>query len=1796
MMEATANDNNDPYIVIVTYQDEDTAIETRSPSLTEFKNELCMEFNWTANDLESIRIVHEGIYVKSPSYFENTLKSSRAANQYAKFVLKPKGTPTKPPTFPTSEIVPSPAVTSDVIGKNSFDVMISYDWGQGKPLALEIDRKLQEKNFKVWFDEREMRGNMYERMAEGVMKSKVITAILTIGYTQSQNCKYEISYAATNKKPIKPARFLQKDETLPPSCVALITSGLLYYDFGNAINDPQKFNTVFESLCHDIRKSIEELQDGILATTPPPSTSSDPLVEWLKPIDFQSEMKKFEEEYVPNTRMWAVKEVGEWLTEKTTPLLWMNGGAGLGKSMIAHLVSKNLPPGFVLGSLIFCKHDDNIKNNAIRIVATIAFDLASKSPEYRAFLTAQLENNVKNTAEGTISVLDMPSTAFEHFIIAGLRQIHRPLFNTVIIIDGLNEIGKQGDPIRADFLDILRVKMNDLPNWVRVFTTSRPHFDIYAALKDVNCSVLSPRDNHNFTDIMVFVRHYLSTRLLVEGEMDRSILTELVACIATEAAGVFQYARLACQSLTERLYKSSYEVLSATTEIVGGLDQMYERVLKEAFDGCDAGVLERFRKVIGVVVTAQEPLLIDCIARLVGLTSVEVGGIVLRFTENIPNQITCVAAWISESDEEMNIAHRDVLLDIVMWLWNFETEIRYNPLNIYSIATVNHFDSRRTIWVLGVDNWTLNDFKVKVATALSLEAETLTLSYKDVDGNFSKVVTEEAFSSALQVTRVFVVANTPLKPAVEIGNSKSLPSDGATKYDFDVMLSYFWNDEELAVKIENELKRRGLRVYGDSMSPTLSMYERMVHGVPSSLIILPLFTVSYGRSANCKRELMYAVNLNKHIIPISSLKPTDKLEPWTKMVAAGNVVYNLYVTWHDDVKFATSMDLLFSAIVGALNDFAVSSYKSTFSYTGGVEINQSSVATSKVAEPKEGEAGQEVISSESFSHSPPTSSSSDRLVQWLQPIDFRSDMEKFKGEYVKNTRLWAITEIHQWLQDNTNSLLWLMGSAGLGKSILAYLASQNMPHGYILGSVSFCKHDDDTTKYAIRMVSTIAFDLANKLHQYRDFLISQMDNNSNANISDMPSTAFERLIINGLREIRTPAQSVVIIIDALDQVGKQGDPIRDDFLQLIRDKMSHLPSWVRVFITSRPEPDIFKALHSVNCMVLLPDDKNNLDDINVFVKHQLTNKLSVNEEMDKEKLAHLVECIANEVSGIFQNARLVCDALTETSYQSWDEVLHLARDFDGVMDKICLRVLNEALDGADRTAIGQFQKVMGVVVTAQEPLHQDIIAKLAGLTSAEVGGIVLKVRAILNINNGVVNVLHKSLKDFFSSPDRCMNTNFRINTTVVNTSMATSSLQSMTTELFCNMANLKDGTLPFAASIKFNAINPYLAYCCKFWMSHLLVTRDSSLLPSINVFCLKSLRHWIEALALLGCLTDDISIQLKEVSEWISECDDLESGNDRKNTAQDMLRDCAVWLGRFKVAILENPLNIYYIEPWKGISSTSSVTSEIEFDVMLSYSLNDKELVLKIKNELEARGLRVFFEEAEMQDSLNERMAETILKSSYFIPVLTVGYMKSTYCKRQLLYAAEQKRGMIPIQALKPTQKLETWAKLLTDGHRVYDLGDALEDPIKFDESFDSLYSTIEQSRNLSKVNWEEYIQNYIGRIRSGSSSRDLGVRQILDEDDEIADRPPTLILDTSSGAQNSPVTTLTTDTKQRLRGKINRAALDLNRDRENVEYCRPVTQLGRSRDALLEKRRGGTMLPDEGSLSTKEEVEEELG
>ncbi|KAI9330817.1 hypothetical protein BDR26DRAFT_691003 [Obelidium mucronatum] len=391
-------------------------------------------------------------------------------------------------TTPTSPTLVNSSTINDLFPENEFDVMLSYQWDSQAKVLLIKEALKSRYNLKVWMDVDKMRDNIFRSMAEAVDKSKVVAAFVNSKYQKSPNCLSELSYARDRKKKIAPARdFHGDEEAMGP--VYIMIAGSLYCNFTGKEPGTAAFDSEIDSLYKNIRLYLDDMErlkkqqnEGSKLTARVPNVlelQKSELEIWLKPVDFRCDVDAYSKAYVKGTRLWAVEMVNGWLQNEDERVLWLNGGAGLGKSFIAWLVSQSLPVTYQLGSSFYCRHNDARKNNAESLVATLAYDLSLVLPELRTHIEIVRLADEKRVADGNVSLLTNPRRAFKSLLVDGFKSIQNPPQRRIlIIVDALDECGKQGDATRTALLDWITEDAAQFPAYIKLFVTARPEIDI----------------------------------------------------------------------------------------------------------------------------------------------------------------------------------------------------------------------------------------------------------------------------------------------------------------------------------------------------------------------------------------------------------------------------------------------------------------------------------------------------------------------------------------------------------------------------------------------------------------------------------------------------------------------------------------------------------------------------------------------------------------------------------------------------------------------------------------------------------------------------------------------------------------------------------------------------------------------------------------------------------------------------------------------------------------------------------------------------------------------------------------------------------------------------------------------------------------------------------------------------------------------------------------------------------------------------------------------------------------------
>ncbi|KAJ7744727.1 hypothetical protein DFH07DRAFT_924893 [Mycena maculata] len=176
------------------------------------------------------------------------------------------------------------------------------------------------------------------------------------------------------------------------------------------------------------------------------------------------------------------------------------------------------------------------------------------------------------------------------------------------------------------------------------------------------------------------------------------------------------------------------------------------------------------------------------------------------------------------------------------------------------------------------------------------------------------------------------------------------------------------------------------------------------------------------------------------------------------------------------------------------------------------------------------------------------------------------------------TRTQILEDLRAWSIDTTpeSTLLWLYGSAGVGKSAIAQMFAGDCQSRNRLGASFFFRRGHPRRGTWNNLFTTIAYQLAHSLSEL--FLpIQQAAENDKLVVGRAMKVQFQKLIIEPLRNAPAPEFPTIIVLDGLDEC--EDYTTQQQILHLfIRALQFDLP--VRILISSRPESHLREVLET----------------------------------------------------------------------------------------------------------------------------------------------------------------------------------------------------------------------------------------------------------------------------------------------------------------------------------------------------------------------------------------------------------------------------------------------------------------------------------------------------------------------------------------------------------------------------------------------------------------------------------------
>ncbi|KAI0289225.1 hypothetical protein BC826DRAFT_634504 [Russula brevipes] len=329
---------------------------------------------------------------------------------------------------------------------------------------------------------------------------------------------------------------------------------------------------------------------------------------------------------------------------------------------------------------------------------------------------------------------------------------------------------------------------------------------------------------------------------------------------------------------------------------------------------------------------------------------------------------------------------------------------------------------------------------------------------------------------------------------------------------------------------------------------------------------------------------------------------------------------------------------------------------------------------------------------------------------WLSPPDPSVNHNTACKTQQSGTARWFIesSTFRDWKEDN--SLLWIRGYPGAGKSILCSAVIEDIkntrePTERLIAYYYF--DYKDTSKRDVRgLLASLLFQLGDSSDRCWDLLYRLYAKCRRG--SEQPSDADLTKCLNGM--LKLPGQvPIFIIMDALDECPSTTGirSAREEVLTFVEDLVGSKHSNLFICITSRPEQDIqttLSPLTTASCHVSLHEEAGQREDIGNYIRTFFdTDKAVLGWRKEDREL--VISTLSERAGGMFRWVICQLDTLRRCFPSSIRKTL---RDLPATLDGTYERALEEIPQEKKQHAHRLFQ----CLVAARRPLRVEELAEI----------------------------------------------------------------------------------------------------------------------------------------------------------------------------------------------------------------------------------------------------------------------------------------------------------------------------------------------------------------------------------------------------------------------------------------------------------------------------------------------------
>ncbi|KAJ6016516.1 hypothetical protein N7540_011107 [Penicillium herquei] len=532
-----------------------------------------------------------------------------------------------------------------------------------------------------------------------------------------------------------------------------------------------------------------------------------------------------------------------------------------------------------------------------------------------------------------------------------------------------------------------------------------------------------------------------------------------------------------------------------------------------------------------------------------------------------------------------------------------------------------------------------------------------------------------------------------------------------------------------------------------------------------------------------------------------------------------------------------------------------------------------------------------------------------RDLRTTDPHHDKDRIQNTNGGLLRDSYYWILDneEFQQWQDNQNNGLLWIRGDPGKGKTMLLCGIIEELTRSFgDTANISFffCQATDVRINNATAVLRGLIYSLVEKQQSLLHYVRDQYDKAGKALFEDINAwNALSKIFTAILKD--QALQRTYLMIDALDEC-TTGLPF---LLDLIAQISSAYPQ-VKWIVSSRNWPDIEERLDTTQtALISLELNEASISEaVRKFIQHKVHHLAKVKKYSNETRETIYSHLLSNS-QGTFLWVALVCQNLDRTSRRHALKKLKL---FPPGLNALYGRMMDQVRYSEDAEPCKRILAVMSIVY---RPLALKELASLVELPDdlSDDSEALLEVIAIcgsfLTMREDTITFVHQSAKEFLL--EETQYEVFPAGIEAEHHTLFSRALQAMFKTLRRDIFQLKFPGFPIEKVIP-PSPNPLAAaqYACIYWVDHLYYSgwhkKDDLGVDDrefVGDFLQKKYLHWLEALSILGSLSQGIAAILK--------LNGLLQEKREPPALLHLVQDASRFVRYHRLAIESSPLQVY---------------------------------------------------------------------------------------------------------------------------------------------------------------------------------------------------------------------------------------------------------------------------------------------